>query len=591
MIRFLRKSFRTRLLLGFLAAALLPLILSSLVINSVFLNRQEMREQAEADEQLAGVIREISRMEDSIVSAGERLSAEPRILAALKRDSLEGGDETAVYSALYEATQDLRLYASCDLYDASGRWRYSTGSTADVKPLPLNWGILNHAAKAEKPVWETGENVTDLSRPLLKAAVPVAGDGGYLVVSFYADQLRSLLGGIYGAGEELLLLDRFWRPIYCDKPELAVSLGPKLRSFFLAHGSLDHLSDGFLYSAAMHADSGMVAVLQRPQFFTRETLSLFRTITGAAVFLGFCLTLALGFLLIRSLMQPLDRLRNAMNSVTLDHLDVQVEAGEDELGELAGRFNRMTEALRTSRQQLLRNQELMVQNQKDLNETQIRMLQAQLNPHFLCNTLDTMKWMGKINQVPEVAVMSTDLADILRFAISPEEFVTLKSELEILDRYLEIQRIRQSGRLEFRKEIPEELLPARVPKMILQPLVENAVLHGLDNAENGEICVRAERVPDPERPGEELLSVTVRDNGKGLPPELTGPYRRPEGEAAKHHLGLYNVDTILKKHYGERFGLTMENAPSEEEGGAVITAELPLTLEPKGEDPLFGGSV
>ena len=93
MIRFLRKSFRTRLLLGFLAAALLPLILSSLVINSVFLNRQEMREQAEADEQLAGVIREISRMEDSIVSAGERLSPEPRVLPGLNRDSLEGGDE------------------------------------------------------------------------------------------------------------------------------------------------------------------------------------------------------------------------------------------------------------------------------------------------------------------------------------------------------------------------------------------------------------------------------------------------------------------------------------------------------------------
>ena len=149
MIRFLRKSFRTRLLLGFLAAALLPLILSSLVINSVFLNRQEMREQAEADEQLAGVIREISRMEDSIVSAGERLSAEPRILAALKRDPLEGGDETAVYGALYEATQDLRrvgLNARRHPFGATRRPPgHEGGQRCQVDGLACRQAVHHHA--------------------------------------------------------------------------------------------------------------------------------------------------------------------------------------------------------------------------------------------------------------------------------------------------------------------------------------------------------------------------------------------------------------------------------------------------------------
>ena len=71
------------------------------------------------------------------------------------------------------------------------------------------------------------------------------------------------------------------------------------------------------------------------------------------------------------------------------------------------------------------NQAQLVENQRELNQAQIRMLQAQLNPHFLCNTLDTMKWISKINQVPQVAVMSTDLADILRFCISPDEFCLL----------------------------------------------------------------------------------------------------------------------------------------------------------------------
>ena len=104
------------------------------------------------------------------------------------------------------------------------------------------------------------------------------------------------------------------------------------------------------------------------------------------------------------------------------------------------------------------------------------MLQAQLNPHFLCNTLDTMKWISKINQVPQVALMSTNLADILRFCITPDEFVPLRRELEILSRYVEIQRIRLSESFSYTEAVPEALLSCMVPKMLLQPLAENAIL-------------------------------------------------------------------------------------------------------------------
>ena len=164
--------------------------------------------------------------------------------------------------------------------------------------------------------------------------------------------------------------------------------------------------------------------------------------------------------------------------------------------------------------------------------------------------------------------MSTDLADILRFAISPQEFVTLDAETRILDRYIEIQRIRQSGALSFRLEIPEELEDCLIPKMMLQPLVENAVLHGLDGGEPGTITVRAEEVESS------FLKLSVTDSGRGIPEEMTGPYVPPEGEAARHHLGLYNVDTILKKNYGEEFGLRLDNLPDGK--GAVVTAVLPL---------------
>ena len=377
-----------------------------------------------------------------------------------------------------------------------------------------------------------------------------------------------MLSGKYGAQNELILVSRFWRPVYCARPALAAELTPLLREAVVRGTRPDGLPDGLAYSAAQEENSGIYAILQRPQMFTADTIRRFRTISILALLLGSVTALILSLVLGNQLFRPVERLRNAMSRVTLDNLDVQVETGDDELGELAGRFNHMTAALTRNRAALMENQARLVQNQKDLNEAQIRMLQAQLNPHFLCNTLDTMKWMGKIRGSEEIAVMSTDLADILRFAISPQEFVTLDAETRILDRYIEIQRIRQSGALSFRLEIPEELEDCLVPKMMLQPLVENAVLHGLDGGEPGAITVRAEEVESS------FLKLSVTDSGRGIPEEMTGPYVPPEGEAARHHLGLYNVDTILKKNYGEEFGLRLDNLPDGK--GAVVTAVLPL---------------
>lgn len=244
-----------------------------------------------------------------------------------------------------------------------------------------------------------------------------------------------------------------------------------------------------------------------------------------------------------------------------DDLDVHVSRdGEDELGQLASGFNHMVLALKANRQEL-------VENQRELNQAQVRMLQAQLNPHFLCNTLDTMKWISKINHVPQVALMSTNLADILRFCISAEEFVPLRREVEVLNRYVEIQKIRLSDQFSFLVSLPEKLETCMVPKMILQPIVENAILHGLEGISDSVIRVEAAQE------GEDLL-ITVTDNGHGLPPDMIGhPYRR-ESAPSGHHLGLFNVDTILKKHYGERYGLYLDNNPAG--SGARVRARLPL---------------
>ena len=374
------------------------------------------------------------------------------------------------------------------------------------------------------------------------------------MIEVYEANLQALLGGKAGAQNEFLLLDRFWRAIYCSRPAQAQSLTDALRMQLLSGLPLTGSSDEFLYTVRVHPGTGLVLVLQQPQVFTKDTLRLLYTVSALSALICVVVSILMSLQLSRSTFRPIGRLHHGIRQVGKNDLDVRVpvpEGRHDELDELAVQFNSMVVALQ--------------HNQQALNDAQIRMLQAQLNPHFLCNTLDTMKWISKINQVPQVALMSTNLADILRFCISPDEFVPLKKELEILSRYIEIQRIRLSDSFVYHADVPQELEALMVPKMLLQPLAENAILHGLEGVEHGEITASARLLPDG------TLELCVRDNGRGLPPELLGPYRPPEKQTG--HLGLFNVDTILKKHYGERFGLRLENNTAG--GGACIIAVLP----------------
>ena len=194
------------------------------------------------------------------------------------------------------------------------------------------------------------------------------------------------------------------------------------------------------------------------------------------------------------------------------------------------------------------------------------MMQAQLNPHFLYNTLDSMKWMGVTHGVPQVATLAQDLAGILRTSISGEEFVTLGCELELLERYIDIQLIRFEDRFACEIEVDDALMNLLVPKMVLQPIVENAVIHGVRDMDDGYIKVYA-RCEDGE------LRLYVQDNGRGMDSEQSGALSFGVSSKPGEHLGLYNVDSILRLHYGEAYGLSVRSRPGE---GCLVMVRLPV---------------
>lgn len=554
-------SFRQRLNAAFLAVSLVPVLLCSALLLQIFRLRMTADQQQNAEQQLDGACHALFSMQEGLQEAAITIGGSETVLGALS-----GGWENSasVYSALYDATEDVRRFARFELYDAEGTLMYATQTVHGAQTLPVSWGILKEAADRDTIVYSASIDPTDLDAPVLRGAVRLTRDGqtaGFLVAAFYETQLRAMFDSLAGAQNEILLMDGFWRGVYCSQQAQVQTLSYALRGQLLHGKALTGLSDNFVYTARQDEATGLFLVLQQPQVFTRGTLRLLYTVSALCALGGVAVSIALSLRLSRQMFQPIGTLHRAITQVGKNDLEVQVPVQEgqcDELGELAQQFNGMVLSLR-------RNQQALLENQQALNDAQIRMMQAQLNPHFLCNTLDTMKWISKINQVPQVALMSTNLADILRFCISTDEFVELRQELAILGRYVEIQRIRLSDSFTFAQDVPETLLSCLVPKMMLQPLAENAILHGLSGVQDGRLTVTAR-----EEGG--VLEICVLDNGCGFPADMLGPYQAPEQQTG--HLGLFNVDTILRKHYGERFGLRLENR--KDGAGACITARLPM---------------
>ena len=551
------RSFRRQLNAAFLAVSLIPLLLCSVLLVQVFRLRITSDTQQAAQQQLSAAAAALENVHTRLEQTADALRQDPLVVQALFREEAE---DSKVYAQLFQATESLRSFGAFHLYDISGCWRYSTQSAPENRALPTNWGILYRTASAPgSVVYDAAQDGAVLLRAAALITDRYGAPVGYLVMEQDSAQLSALLGGLAGAQNQLLLLDAHWRPIFSTQPTQAQALSDALRDHLLSGKSLN--SANFLFTAAKVPESGLYLILQQPQVFTRGTLQLFYTVSALCALGCVVLSILWGLQLSRQIFEPIGRMHRAIRRVEKNDLAVQIpiDSRENELTELARQFNHMVTTLSA-------NQKALLENQKALNEAQIRMLQAQLNPHFLCNTLDTMKWISKINQVPQVALMSTNLADILRFCISPAEFVPLQRELEILERYVEIQKIRLSDSFSFEEDVPEELKSCMVPKMLLQPLAENAILHGLSGVSAGQLLVTAREKE------EKLLEIRIFDNGCGLPPELLGPYRPPEQPTG--HLGLLNVDTILRKHYGERFGLRLENR--EDGAGACVVACLPI---------------
>jgi len=284
----------------------------------------------------------------------------------------------------------------------------------------------------------------------------------------------------------------------------------------------------------------------------------------------------------RSVYLPIKRLHDVTTTITKNDLQALVTRDNvDEITELGMSFNIMIGRIR----ELL---DAKVREQEELKKAELRALQAQINPHFLYNTLDTIIWMAEAQQTAQVVEIVTALSSFFRISLSKgRDWITIGEELERTQSYLTIQRMRYRDILDFRIEADERVLDCTILKLILQPLVENALYHGIKNRRTGgTIVVRARQ-----RTEDEVL-LEVEDNGIGLTPDrlarLQAELNDDSGEMKLDSgFGLGNVNKRIRLYYGRQYGLSLK---SEYSTGTCATLVIPARKEEAAVEPLLQGS-
>lgn len=273
----------------------------------------------------------------------------------------------------------------------------------------------------------------------------------------------------------------------------------------------------------------------------------------------------LSILFARRLTRPLSQLSEAIVEVGSGNLERRAAAdSEDEVGRLGATFNEMVERI----------QRLMVQvetEEQTKRMLELRLLYSQIKPHFLYNTLDTIRAMAVMSGAKDISRMLKALGEFYRISLSNgQELITVAQEQKHLESYLYIQQIR-FPKLNYRISFGPGLESCLVPTMLLQPLVENAIHHGIRGMADGgwcEITCAAESTD-----GQNLLCFTVRDNGKGMSEEQQRLIWSEHDSAERYSFGLRNIQDRIRLRFGAAYGILLASEPGR---GVEVKLRLPL---------------
>ena len=268
------------------------------------------------------------------------------------------------------------------------------------------------------------------------------------------------------------------------------------------------------------------------------------------------------------IIRPIHKLNQEIESIDYEHDKPQIRTSlKNEIGSIASHVNTLLERVYSLNQHNIASQARLYEMELSKKQTQLYAYQSQINPHFLYNMLQCMRGISLMHGIREVAQICTNMADLFRYSIKGAFLVYLEDELSIVDKYLYMIRVRFQDKITYSLEIAEDTKKCKIPKMILQPLVENSIFHGLESIEdNGFIHIRTFREGDG-------LFITIQDNGIGfdeatlkeleellsqdIPSDINATFNEAKG------LGIINIHNKIRLYEGTEYGISILSRPSD----------------------------
>jgi len=478
---------------------------------------------------------------------------------------------------------------SFTLYDTNGEVLYSNIPFNTFPPTAISDNFYSLVNKGSGSLIYLNSNKDYLGLgPTLLFARPISGLKtrfgkrlGYLVFSVDQETIYSLTAQVsLGYSTNFFLADGrgdviAGQPAYQDFKQILSKL--------IASGDND-VKDGFITMNYNNEDFMVFCTpLVIPEIKIAGIVPLKEVVSKVYPLIRYSLIIFAAYLFLIILLsvfisygitKPLERLRKLMGEIKNENFNVRMNyKGKDEIAILSDSFNLMVDRLNQliyeNYQSRVHESELMFLEK----ESQLNALQQQINPHFLYNTLESIKWMAYKIDAIEICNMTTALGKFFRGTIAKgSDFITVRQEVEHLESYIYIQKIRYKGKLDVVVDIDDEVIEYKVIKLILQPIVENAIIHGLDKIKSGGIisisCKKTE----------ESLCFEVNDNGVGMSDEALKALKERivSGNSTgddRSGIGLSNVYRRLKLYFGDKSSFEVM---SEVDRGTSVKISIPL---------------
>ena len=437
---------------------------------------------------------------------------------------------------------------------------------------------------SEAPLWtcqSTGSfMIRDLDTYMISIMIPIIDRASYrflgvVVVDVRVDDLKQIsqVGMMFNG--KLALLDENNQILYVEDEETSKDDMDSLQDLFTDMSMGDGAEEnsinkaGYLISSMSLDIAGWKIVGMVSQEMIYGKINTIRNMMLFVSVICICLSVMLAIWVSKGISKPILQIRSAMKKVEKGDLKIHTHINQkDEIGELAGSFNHMVDKLN----ELVKQQK---ESQQKLLLSELNALQAQINPHFLYNTLDSINWMARAGQIDQVSDMINSLSIFFRISLSKgKTFITVEEELRHVENYILIQKKRYERYLDYEISVPKHLYQYQCIKMILQPLVENSIYHGIkEKEEKGTISITAKEENN-------AILFYVTDTGQGMTKEKMKELQQMMQEGREYDAnayGIINVQRRIQTYFGKEYGLHFQSVLGK--GTEVIVTIPKRTLQ------------